>query len=479
MPFITRLFLLVVILLSQFSYANNRVAQPKLFLYASDLPTPLKTYQESLQLHSIDVLLATQKFNIVFSNIPEYLSKSNRDQYVLKYKIRTGSNLNYKISYYLYDINELIQVREQSFLSTKKNILRNFRLGLYEFILMKKLTAPEMRKFDQYSKDRIESIKKKYQTNLAPLPIQQPKDKELAPINTEQEVAIISIAEQNKEAHQSKSIWDLIRDKDRDISWSNPQNKATQKNHKKEKSRNFSLTPEVRNPFTKIGSKSKVSSDEEPDHLRTHIIHIAWKYINRSLDIKDLIQLRSKFESNIGLNLEWIFYDHYNFSKLFYRLQYEIDKTFNTSPIDLSSHYRIRPGVGYRLTESFILSSYYERSNLVFANLNNIGDTISESNYNLDFLVFESSYLTDSIFLTVQLSTPLHSSPSTKDSSTESIHGLRVGAMARYYFPSLFLGISPWIELEGYYDRYSQDITSSRTLKIDRKEVSFKLGTYF
>ena len=82
--FISSIIFIVLILNA---YSSIPELRPKMFLYASRLPTTIKNYKIPLQKHVIDVLLSTQKHNVVFSDIPKFISPANVPQNILKYKL--------------------------------------------------------------------------------------------------------------------------------------------------------------------------------------------------------------------------------------------------------------------------------------------------------------------------------------------------------------------------------------------------------
>lgn len=461
----------------------------KIFLYASELPKPLLSFQKDLRKHVVDVILATQKYEVVFSKIPDILSKSIKKQKVLKYKIRTdGKYYNLEIS--LIDADSVAIEKVELYTKIKqKHLLYLFRLHLYEFILNRSLKENELENEIKRSLKVSSKISRKLIQKLQ----NKARQKELNKQEISDAFRISKITKNNrtlilresrketKERQKKKSLLSLLRDVDRDITWLKKKQIKTaslQKKENKKQKRSTSFN-KVLNPFLSLGAISLKSDDELTQSLATDQVHFAWKYVKRDQKIEDIISLNNSFKSTLSFILESIFYNPIHHSKLFYRLGFEYDAALDTEPIDMEDHILVRAGLGYRVNYRFIPSFYFERSNLNYANLNNIGDGIESNSHVIYWVNSELAYLTPTNYFSIHLAKSVYGTKNGDIRERSSPSGIRVGANIRHYFSSRLIGLRFWTGLEHRYSKFKRKNKSISELQIKKTELTLYLGTFF
>ena len=177
------------------------------------------------------------------------------------------------------------------------------------------------------------------------------------------------------------SLWDLLRDNDLDPTWLansmsaskvSSKDKDDQKNSEvKSNNKENQKLQGPQNPFLKTRITTK--EDEEQD-LRIDMFHLAWRVVDRSQEVTDLISLTNSFFSIIGLTFEWVIHNPLNLKNLYFRGGFEVDKSLKTTPIKLSDHSLFRFGIGFKMPLNILPSIYFETNSLVFANLNSAGE---------------------------------------------------------------------------------------------------------
>ena len=82
----------------------------------------LKKQEKNLRKHVIDVLLSTQKYNVVFSKIPKIISKGDVSQQILKYKLRTSviSDSLFDVEYFLIDADNIRIIKKIKYIDIPK-----------------------------------------------------------------------------------------------------------------------------------------------------------------------------------------------------------------------------------------------------------------------------------------------------------------------------------------------------------------------
>lgn len=464
----------------------------KLFLYSSELPVPLLKYTKEFRKQVIDVILATQKYEVVFSKIPDILAKSHKKQKILKYKLRTTDQY-YNLEYTLIDADEVQIIKSETYTGlSQNNLIYLFRLHLYEFILDRKLSPISVKQQIQRSINRAPKISPKLLKELRPnssSPSAQEVNDELQlsratkKINTPQHKSIK--AKSTNKTNPKKSIWALLKDDERDITWlqrdiktQENKNNENKKETEEKKVSNFSSQIGI-NPFMNIGSISLKGDDEFTQDISTDQIHFAWKYVQRKQDIEDIISLENTFNSTLSFIIETIFYNPIHHSKIFYRLGLEYDAALNTEPIDMEDHLLLRAGFGYRLNYRLIPSFYLERSNLNYANLNTIGGGIESNTHSIYWANSEIAFLLPKNYLSLHFAKSIYATKNgdTRESSAPS--GIRIGANIRHYFQAKIWALKLWTGLEYRYSKFSRKNSTINDMSIKKSEATLYFGIYF
>jgi hypothetical protein len=462
---------------------------PKLFLYASDLPIKLKNQYYVFRKHVVDVVLATQLYNLVFSQIPEYLVKSEEPQFILKYKFRTDGESTYRIELFLIDVDIVQIVREIKWEKIEiEELLYQFRFGLYEFILDKNLRPNEKRKFLKETDKKIKEIASQRLDKRSPPPprkitIIEKTNKKIVRKNKKKlEKKGSGKIAPSKRAHgkkQKASLWVLLRDQDKDIPWIVVSEQA-QTNDQSEQNEE-GLAPDrkkISNPFVMWGKISQKDKKELRTNLQTNQFHLAWKYVQRDVFVKDLVKIRSEFYSLFGVTIEWLYFLPIHLSKLVFRTGIELDQTFNTTPIKLAEHFLLRTGFGYRLYNWLMPSLYYEHSDLNYANLNIIGDGIEANHHSVKWLTMEFAILGNQLYSSIHFSKSISSSRNRDKREASSPSGTRYGANVRYFFLNKTIGIRPWCDIEFRRESFKRE-NYNNTMTIYKNEYSTRLGVHF
>jgi len=480
-----------------FSYSQTEMDKlKKLFIYSSELPKPLLNSHYVFRKHVVDVILATQKYNLMFSEIPERLVKSQVPQFIIKYKIRTSdlADTLYNLELTLFDADKVVvsnQVIHENIPLSK--LYYQFRLRLYEFILNRSLTNEEEIKFDKASSKKITQFKKSLikpkksleatSTNSSgdtpPSPNQQTKTSSQPSLPSNQKNAKDKSEKPKKEL--KPSLWTLLKDDDRDKSWfainqSKKEKDDSKKEDEQSNSNNQGAVKPFVNPFLNIGSISLKGSDEFSLGLGTDQFHFAWKVVQRSQKISDIIKLTNEFNSLLGFTFEWLIYQPIHVSRFFLRTGIEFDKALNTKPIELNDHFLFRMGLGYRLPGRWMPSVYYERSSLVYANLNNLGDGVTSNLATANWINLEWAYLGIKTYSSVHFAKSISVSDAEGITrATESLGGFRFGANVRYFFSNKYLKLKWWGDIEYRREQFEQKNTNT-TLEISKEEISFRIG---
>jgi hypothetical protein len=489
-PVISLLFMMTVFLIStEKSWAATAKAPPKLFLYSSTLPIALTNQYYILRKHVVDVLLATQIYDIVFSEIPNTIVKSSTSQYILKYKLRTDGQSTYRIEYYLINADE-VQVSRRKVLHKvqKENLLFEFRLSLYEFVLDKKLRTNQLKEFKQHSEKRISKIYSKELEVRTPRKVKNlkeilsPKLEKVQSLDKKMKGSISSTDSKSPKVEKA-SLWELLKDQDTDVAWTAPPIKAVdKKKSEKKKIKMGKITAKIQktlNPFLFWANLSLKSANELKTSLGANQLHVGWKYVQRDIDVDDLVTIKNEFTSVLGLTLEWVYYLPLHVSRLVLRTGMEIDQTFKTTPIDMDNHFLFRAGAGYRVNNWFMPSLYFEQSNLNYANLNTIGGGIKANTHTIKWLSLELAILGNQTYLSAHFAKSIASTKNgdTRESSPPT--GFRYGANARYFFNNKYFGMRPWFDLEYRREEFKRKSIDSSNLSILKNEYSTRIGIYF
>ena len=472
----------------------------KIFIYQSRLPNSLIRKKKNLRSHVIDVLLSTQKYEVVFSKIPEFIARGDIPQVILKYKIRTGQSLKslFDLEFTLIDADAVKIKKTIRYVDIPKSkLLYQFRLHLYEFILGKKLTNQEEKKFAIKSKIKIAKLdkalaseppsaegqpsigdikknNKKIKNNINKLEIIDP------PVNKPK-------VSQNKNEvinKKSLSLWDLLKDNDEDSSWavliieknqsrSEEENKSNENN----KDQNDKITGPA-NPFLKTKIFLK---EEDQEDIRIDMFHIAWRIVDREQEVTDLVALTNSFFSILGLTFEWVIHNPFNIENLFFRTGFEVDKSLKTTPIKLSDHSLFRLGFGLKLPLNILPSIYLETNSLVFANLNTAGEGFQDNIISIYWTTLELAYLTEKFYLGLQYSQSLDTSTLLEGINFTNLKGNRIGANVRYFSDYKIFSLDLWADLEYRVEKFDAKNLdfSSRKLNVIKNELAVKFGVYF
>ena len=472
--------------LGKTSIRNN----PKIFLYASELPRTIVEQKSILRKHVIDIILMTQVYNIMFSHIPKRLVKSKVPQRVLKYKIRTDLSNRFTLEFFLIDADRVFLVRQSKFLKiSHKNLLKNFRKHLFDFLNNKKMTTDELLIFDKNSVKKISKLGNIKQRNSRnEMTKAQGLEERNIRLNQKKgnlEKSSDKSIQRNdkvKSKNKKQSLWELLIDLDRDKTWlkvilPSKKNNEIQKDNIVSKKKKNLQAPAI-NPFLNIGNISLKREGDFSQSLSTSQFHFALKFVQRELAINDLIKLTNEFKSLAGLTFEWIVYKPVAVSRVFLRTGLEIDKAIKTAPVKMNDHLLFRIGAGYRLPGRLLPSLYYERSNLVYANLNQIGEGIVSNIKTVNWLSFDMAYLGIKDYMSIHIAKSFYTSGVKAGREIDLPQGYRYGANYRYFFNNKFVKVKWWGDVE-YRSSKFQGKNISNTIEIYKKEYSFRIGIYF
>jgi hypothetical protein len=480
------LVLAAIIASSPSLFAQQR-ANKKLFLFASELPKTLIDQHYVIRKHVVDVILATQKYDLVFSEIPDRLAKSDVSQLILKYKIRTNDDDKFDLEFTYIDADQVSVSKTEVFENIPpRKFLYDFRLHLYEFVLDKKLTFSEMVKYSKKSKSKIEKINKSTIRKVGPKPTfpeisSTPENKNVNtnPNNKNKKRNIKAKVRKSKPQPEKLSLWALLKDTDRDRTWlEKKEDKAKEEKKNKSKDVKRAVVKPFVNPFLNIGSISLKTDDEFNIDLGTDQFHFGWKFVHRKLNIDDLIELTNEFDSLLGTTFEWIIYQPIHVSRYFLRAGFEIDKALNTTPIDMNDHFLFRVGLGYRLPNRLLPTVYYERSSLVYANLNNVGEGLVSNSQTVNWLNFELAYLGLKSYVSIHLAKSAYISKLGDTREASSATGFRYGYNLRYFFSTKVFGLKWWGDFEYRKGIYSRENIDTE-LELSKQEYSFRVGIHF
>jgi hypothetical protein len=464
----------------------------KMFFYASDLPSKIENKYYELRKNVIDVALATQMYELVFSEIPNHLANSKLRQYILKYKLRTDGFNSYRIELFLIDADAVKIIRTKSTPNVKQdNLIYEFRLSLYEFILNRELREKEAKDFLKQSQSKIRKIRRSTPAKLPPKNrpklveilkkrLETIKENEQLKNNTFNKGPIVGALTNSLEKTSSDrpGLWDLLKDDDKDKPWT-PRliNRDIPKGAKDSwisKRTNFKTL----NPFNFWAQIKDKTEEEQRIKLSTNQYHFAWKYVQRDLIVKDILNINNSFKSVISFTGEWIHYMPLHISPLLFRVGFEIDRPYKTTPIDLGSHYLFRVGAGYRVNNWFLPSLYFERSDLIYGNLNVRGEGIEDNFHSVQWLSFEPAFMGYKTYLSIHFAKSLNATKNGDTREKESPSGHRYGANIRYFFSNKYLGIKWWIDAEYRHELFTRENTDN-TLEIDKTEYSTRIGFHY
>lgn len=465
--------LIIGILISSYVKANLD-SRPKLFLYQSTLPQTLITTERELKKHVIDVILATQKYEVVFSKIPKILTKAKVPQKIIKYKFRTDGEFTYRIELFLIDADVIQIIKNSSYNKVHRDeLLREFRLRLYEFILGRKLKKEEKEEFENISLTKINRFKSRPVNNrFSQKSIPDHNSNNLSEVKQDKNKTQSQNSDSNK-PHKEKSLWDLLVDQDSDRPWEKEKEVKTKENSKKDKiGRGNSIEP---NPFR---AWAKVSQgDQQRDSLVSNQVHLAYKYVDRQVDVKDIIDLKNDFFSPIGLSFEWIYFFPRHVSPFLFRSTLELDYSTNTEPISMDGHSLFRFGFGYRLNYWYLPSLYYEQSNLNYANLNVIGDEIEPNTHQVKWLNLEQAFNGNQLYFSIHYALTIGATKNKDQREDAAPQGRRLAFNLRYFTMQRFFKQRFWYDIEYRREDFTRDMID-QTMAISKQEVSLRFGIY-
>ncbi|GEM_PF-6824941 len=451
----------------------------KLFLYGSDLPLALTNRYYELRKHVVDVVLATQKYDIVFSEIPDYLALCETPQFILKYRLRTSGPSQYSLEFFLIDADRVTIVKDIKYEKIHSDeLLYLFRLSLYEFILNRTLRPLEEAKFNKESQDKIKTFAKenKAEKTHTPTPTASTEKNEIK--NNTQLPKNINEKQISKTGPTKKpSLWELLKDLSKDIPWDNETKIAEDKNSDK-LLQQIEETKLNENPFLMWANISLKGADELSSPLTAHQFHTAWKYVQRELSIKDLAKVRSQFVSVLSFTAEWIYYFPLHISRLMFRTGMELDRAVSTSPIKMDQHFLFRTGVGYRTNNWFMPSLYYEQSSLNYANLNEYGGGIVANTHEIRWISLETAILGNQTYFSTHLAKSIASTKNGDPREVSGPSGYRYGVNLRYFFNNKIFKMRLWGDLEYRRESFTRDNIDNK-MEIEKSEYSSRIGIHF
>ncbi len=462
----------------------------KLFFYASELPEVLKPSSSLIRKHIIDIVLLTESYNIMLSRIPDELVKAKAPQFILKYKLRTmGKNL-YSIELFLINADyvriERSRLKERVPLHNLTASLRQFTL---EFLKNSPLSKTEEKKLAKRNTKMIQKIGKienkiemhsLAQSVKDSLEIEKNKqdlsDKKsnISKIHPPQNMTI-------RNPKEKKSLWDLLKDQDKDIPWSpeKPIAKAT-----------IHATADKRIApfFDWIKIQPSMAQYQELEFNR---FHASYKYAQRSLEIQDIINLNTDYTSVIGFAFEWLKYYPKDVSRKIFKLALEFDSPLETTPVQLEGHFNLKASLAYRITNKLTLGVSYDIDKLNYPNLNQVGTDIVANSYTIYWLGIEGGYFHRDFNTTLALET-LYSAKNSSEITTaeerakEDFNGHAIKYNLRYYFNDLFFEkIQFWIGFQARYYNLSRknkiigNFDENKTTNIKAINYIFHTGVYF
>lgn len=476
----------------------------KVFLYQSKLPSNLLSSEEELRRHVIDVLLSTQKYNVVFSKIPEFIAKGDVSQVILKYKIRTSSSFSnlYNIEFKLINVDTIKVVKTISYIDIPKTkILYQFRLHLYEFILGKKLTNEQEINLNKISESKIEKFKMPLEDSTKNLGNEKNSNKNFknnqilknsfGKAAPEKNNTITnnntSMTPTNPTVPPKKiSLWDLLLDNDEDSSWTPKienvglvkKNEESKDSVKKSEDLDLEEIEGPPNPFLKTRISIK---ENEAEDSRFDMFHVAWRIVKREQEVTDLVGLTNNFFSILGFTFEWVIHHPLNIKNIYFRTGFEFDKSLKTEPIKLSDHSLFRTGLGVKLPFNLLPSLYIETNSLVFANLNRVGGGFEDNIVSVYWSTLELALLTESLYLAIQYSKSIDSSTLLKGINFANLQGERLGVNARYFSNYSIFSLKLWSDVEYRIERFDANNLDfiDRKLNIVKMELAIRFGVYF
>jgi hypothetical protein len=461
---------------------TNQSINPRLFLYASDLPITLKNDYLVLRKHIIDILLANQTYDLMLSKIPDQLVKGKTPQLVFKYKIRTKSASTYDISLFLIDIDKLTIKKSHTFEDIKRsNFINSLRENVFTFFSNKKLTTKQDNEFKRRTKRKIQTIGKlkgsdqigKTKTENIPTIVDQ-SQKASSNKSPSRKDQIKKIGKNKAPKEEHGSIWSLLRDEDIDIPWL-PKKSQTQSIIK-------SLEKKVNSPFNEMSSIKNF--DEKLNSLTYHRFHVSYKYALRQLEISDIIETDIEYHSVIGFSLEWLNYSPRFISPFLYKLSIDFDTPLETTPVQLEGHFNMTSSLGYRFSNRGLIGLSYDIDKMNFPNLNAISSTVSANSFTVYWLDIDYMYIRRNYNLAFSLGTLINSKNSGKDQTaelraTDDFQGNSVNIKLRYYLEDKFKGdIQLWMGFQ-YKKYYLTRINNGTDTKINSDNFIYHLGTYF
>ncbi len=483
MPFILVGFVVIIFSLTSNSFGQSggrSKDHKKLFLYASSLPITLENQYYILRKHVVDVILSTQLFDLVFSEIPDYLAPSTTKQFILKYKLRTDGKHSYKLELYLIDADAVQIVRNVIHNKINKdNLIYDFRLKLYEFILNRKLTPKAKVTFQK------KSLKIRQKIAKQKLHMRKPPKLKKLPLNISKllnkPAEIKPLATANKPINKNTpsnelkpSLWELLKDDDIDVPWI-----PIEKVKRSYKTGTISLAPVKKiNPFSLWADLSLKTTDELSTSLISHQFHLAWKYVQRELIVDDLLKIQNEFYSILGFTAEWLYHFPIHISRLVFRAGMEIDQTLKTEPLDMNGHFVFRTGFGYMYNSWLMPSLYYEQSHINYANLNVVGQGLEANTHSIKWLSLEVAILGNKTYLSGHFAHSIASSYNGDPRELSAPTGFRYGANLRYFFNNKLFGAKYWFDVEYRKESFNRENVDG-TMTLDKSEYSMRLGIHF
>lgn len=453
-----------MIILSLLLFLNTAMAQslvkssnkPNLFLYYSEFPVALEKESKIIKKHIVDSVLYTRKFDLMFSKIPDVLVKTKKSQFILKYKLRTqGFNL-YRLELFLIDVNKVIVKRVQAFDNIPhKKLIERIRNATFMFLHNKTVSVENINRFKSLSQKKMFKLGKLTNKSLEKenKPAQfELKDKQLTNIPVVKNKELPQQESLGSPKSRTPSLWDLLKDDDKDIPWV-PIKKAQNKKINKIKK----ITRKARSAFNDLSS-IKIAEDDS-DSLDVNRIHLSYKYANRELAVSDKIELQTNYHSVLGFSVEWLNYAPLHISPYIFRLIGEFDSPLETEPVQLDAHFNLATSVGYRYSNKYLLGLTYSVDTVNYPNLNIIGEGISPNNITTYWADFDFLNIGIQYNLSFSVGFLLNAKNSGKNQSAEvaalgKFSGNTLNIKYRYYFDDSFIeDIQFWLGLQ--YREYS------------------------
>lgn len=451
-----RILLIFIVLLMNNSLFSQEIEhstisatklKPKLFLYASDLPITLQSSESIIRKHIIDQTLSHQGYDLMFSQIPNYLVKGKQKQFVLKYKIRTDGQFTYRLELFLFDIDNVVQIR---YGKLDKIHIHHFveilRATIQRFLLNQPLSNKEIENSLKTSRKRVKQIKSiiSPKINVPPPPLTAVNLAKIIRtkivISNLKKVLKKDILATNTPSQKSKkSIWELIRDTDKDIPWKSNKGKKTKSNSEEDPNKK-SLSEEFAPLFDPSSFKPLTNNSNTLEYNR---FHISYKFAQRELQIEDYISISTKYHSILGFGLDWLRYYPMHISKFIFLLKTEFDTPLTTTPVQLEGHFNFHLSTGYRFKNQYMIAANLDIDRLNFPNLNNIGETISSNSYTIYWGELQLGYFNPKFNYAFSIGVPILTKNSGEDQEIESratgeLTGYTTVAKFRYYTDQFF-----------------------------------------